>query len=93
MGQDEAHRLAATIRKIIRSVIRQEQVARVVYGTVSNPVTSPNHSVTFTQAVPTGVTPVGRPGIKYLASYTPTAGDTVAAIAVAGDMFVIGKLA
>lgn len=33
------------------------------------------------------------PGVRYLAAYSPTAGDTVAVLLAAGDLLVLGRLA
>jgi hypothetical protein len=90
---DEARRGAQAIRKIVDLVVRDKHIGRIVYGTVTLPVTTPVHSVTFTEAVPPGVTAVGQLGVRYLASYTPTSGDTVLAIAYGTDKVIIGKIA
>jgi len=89
MSHDSANKAAEAVRHEIMDVIRGHHVMRVVWGTVSAPITTPTHSVTFT---PQG-SPTGLPGIRYLASYSPTAGDVAVAAAVGSDLWIIGKLA
>lgn len=86
---EDAAQAAAAIRQEVLDVIRASHTVRIVWGVVSAPVTSPVHSVTFT---PQGSTN-GLPGIRYLSSYSPTAGDVAIAAAVGSDLWIIGKLA
>ncbi|MDE1904843.1 MAG: hypothetical protein KGH75_00145 [Rhodospirillales bacterium] len=76
--------VTSRIRQAVRDVLTASQVPSVVYGTVTAIAGS---RLSVKQQGSTTVTP----NLRYLASYTPTVGDTVICLNVSGDLWVLGK--
>jgi hypothetical protein len=68
--------------------VQQPQIFRH-FGVVQSSTAGPPASVTVTLSGSSTSTA----GIRYLASYTPTNGDTVLILRAGGDLVCIGKLA
>jgi hypothetical protein len=62
--------------------------AMVRWGQVTATATAPN-----SLSVKLDGSSTATPGLRYLASYTPTVGDTVVAVQNGPDVLVLGKLA
>lgn len=74
------------VHEIAGELARSGPTARVRWGTVTA-VGATTVDVTIAGST------VAIPGVRRLASYSPTINDTVVLLVGAGDLFVLGKLA
>jgi exosome complex RNA-binding protein Rrp4 len=89
-GGDLLDQLAQLLRQVVSDTIKRLHIPRVIWATVQSVDSTTPPTLTVVKSAS-----MGEPQtlVRYLASYSPTVGDSVIGFSVGLDYWVLGKLA